>query len=233
MIFFLFLCSVAPLWANTAITGTYGYFTIPITSTPSKGWIHVNAGYIFDPGNFYVSLNTAIIKNWEISAGKEILTGEGEELGATPLILGSKYLFYQKGDFRAAAGIQVELLGDAAQVDGTPISLYGVISESAGKIGYVNIGLGYTLGIDAGYSINFFAGLRKAVIGDKLFVIGEFTNYSVRQGLGLPWDESRGIFNSGLVLELTDFLKFKFVGYDLLDDFLTVGLGGELRFKVF
>jgi len=230
-IFFLF--SFVPLFGNTSITGLYGYFTMPITSTPSRGTIHINSGYIFDPGNIYISLNTSVLKNWELSAGKEILTGEDGEIGATPFIFGTKYLFYQKGGFRAAAGLQVELLGDAANVDGTPVSLYGVISESAGKIGYVNIGLGYTLGIDVGYAINFFVGLQKAVIGEKLFVIGEFTNYSVRQGLGLPWSEERGIFNGGVVLELTDFLKFKFIAYDLLDHFLTVGLGGELKIKAF
>jgi hypothetical protein len=228
-----FLISFVPLFGDTSITGSYGYFTMPITSTPSRGTIHINSGYIFDPGNFYISLNTSILKNWELSAGKEILTREGGEIDATPFVIGTKYLFYQKGDFRAAAGLQVDLLLDQQIVDGTPVSLYGVISESAGKIGYVNIGLGYTLGIDAGYAINFFVGLRKAVIGDKLFVIGEFTNYSVRQGLGLPWNEGRGIFNGGVVLELTDFLKFKFTAYDLLDHFLTVGLGAELRLKAF
>jgi hypothetical protein len=235
---FLFLgcvlsCATVPLFANTAITGSHGYFTIPITSTPSRGVIHINTGYIFDPGNFYVSINTSIFKNWELSAGKEILTGENQDIGATPFILGSKYMFYQKGGFRAAAGFQVELLGEEANVDGTPVSIYGVVSESAGKIGYVNIGLGYTLGVDTGYAINFFVGIRKAVIGDKLFAIGEFTNYSTRYGLGLPWDEGRGIFNSGLILELTDFLKFKLTAYDLLDDFLTVGLGGEVRINIF
>ena len=229
----LFLVSIVPLYANTAITGTYGYFTMPITSTPSKGAIHINSGYIFTPGNFYISLNTSIINNWEISASKEILTSEGEEIGATPYIFGSKYLFYEKGSFRAAGGLQIELAGDAANVDGIPFTIYGIISESAGKIGYVNIGLGYTLGIEAGYAINFFVGLRRAIIDDKLFLIGEFTNYSVRQGLGLPWNEGRGIFNSGLVLELKDFLKFKFTTYDLLDEFLTVGLGAEIRLKAF
>ena len=230
-IFFLF--TFGALFGNTSITGSYGYFTMPITSTPSRGTIHINSGYIFDPGNLYISLNTSILKNWELSAGKEILTGEGGEIDATPFIFGTKYLFYQKGDFRAAAGLQAELLLDQQIVDGTPVSLYGVISESAGKIGYVNIGLGYTLGIDAGYAINFFVGLRKAVIGDKLFIIGEFTNYSIRQGLDLPWSEGRGIFNGGAVLELTDFLKFKLTAYDLLDHFLTVGLGAELRLKAF
>jgi hypothetical protein len=229
----VFICTGIPLFANTAITGTYGYFTIPITSTPSTGALHINTGYIFDPGNVYVSVNTAILNNWEISAGKEILAGEDEDIGATPYIFGTKYLFHQSGSFRASAGIQLELLGDEANVDGTPVNIYGVLSESAGNMGYINMGLGYTFGIDAEYAINFFVGLRRALIGDKLFVIGEFTNFSVRQGLGLPWNSQRGIFNAGLILELTDFLKFKFVTYDVLDEFLTVGLGGELRLKVF
>ena len=229
----LFLFLTAPLFANTSITGYYGYFTIPITNTPSRGAIHINTGYIFTPGNFYISMNTSVLKNWELSAGKEILTGEGQEISAAPFILGTKYMFYRKGGFRAAAGLQAELLGKAANIDGTPVTLYGVISESAGKLGYVNIGLCYIMGIDAGYAINFFIGIRKAVIGDKLFAIGEFTNYSIRQDIGLPWDDGRGIFNGGVVLELTDFLKFKFTAYDLLDKFLTVGLGGELRLKVF
>ena len=233
----VFVCALAtlaaPLSANTSITGAYGYFTIPITSTPEKGTILINTGYVFDPGNLYFSLNTAFIKNWEISTGKEILTGEGEDIGSTPFIIGTKYMFYERGNFRAAGGLQVELLSDEAGVSGTPVSLYGVISESAGKLGYMNVGLGYTFGIDAGYHINFFFGLRKELIDEKLFAIGEFTNFSVRQGLGLPWDVERGIFNAGLVLELTDYLKFKFMTFDLLDDFLTVGLGGELSFKVF
>lgn len=236
MIIFMSILFVFPavhLFANTAITGSYGYFTVPITSTPVKGEIHINSGYIFNPGNFYVSLNTSFIKNWEISAGKELLVTSDVGIGATPFIFGSKYMFYSKGGFRAAGGIQVEILGDESGVDGVPVTIYAVLSESAGKLGYMNFGLGYTLGIDAGYNINFFAGLRRAIVKEKLFVVGEFTNFSVRQGLGLPWDDSRGIFNAGLVLELIDFLKFKLVAYDVLDEFLTVGLGAEVKFKIF
>jgi hypothetical protein len=229
----LFVFSAASLFANTSLTGAYGYFTIPITATPGRGTLNINSGYIFSPGNFIISANTSFVKNWEISAGKEILTGEGEDMGATPWIVGSKYMFYEKGGFRAAAGLQVELLGDAAGANGTPVSVYGVISDGAGKLGYINLGLGYTFGIGAGYNINFFVGVREPVIGDKLFFIGEFTNFSVRQGLGLPWNVNRGVFNSGLVLELTDFLKFKVVVYDLLDESLTLGLGGEAKLKLF
>lgn len=231
----LFLIPGFSLTAGTAITGSQGYFTVPVTSTPSKGAIHINAGYIFDPGNLYTSVNTAILPNWELSAGKEILTSEGRELGATPFILGTKYMFYgsKKGSFKAAVGLQLELLGKAAGVDGTPITLYGVISESAGKLGYVNTGFGYTMGIDAGYLINFFIGLQKAIIGDKLFVIGEFSNYSVRQGLDTAWSVDRGIFNTGLLLELNEYLSFKAAFYDLLDDFINIGLGAELRIKAF
>lgn len=229
----MFILTAGQLLANTTITGSYGYFTMPITATPKKGEIHINSGYIFDPSNFYVSMNTSFIKNWEISAGKEILTGSEAGIGATPFIIGTKYMFYSKGGFRAAGGLQVEILGDESGVDGVPVTIYGVLSESAGKLGYMNFGLGYTLGIDAGYNINFFAGLRRAIIGDKLFVVGEFTNYSIRQGRDLPWDERRGIFNAGLVLELIEFLKFEFVTYDVLDEFLTIGLGAEVKFKVF
>jgi hypothetical protein len=227
------LLSAAPLFADTTLTGPFGYITVPTTSTPAKGALRINAGYIFDPGNFYLAANTSVMKNWEVSAAKEILTDEDAGFGATPFIVGTKYMFYQKDDFRAAAGIQLEFAGDEANVDGLPVSIYGVISENAGNIGTMNIGLGYTLGVDAGYAINFFVGVRRAIIGDKLFVIGEFTNYSVRQGLGLPFNVNRGIFNSGLDLDLTDFLKFEFTAYDLLDKFLTVGLGAELRLKVF
>lgn len=226
---------VASIFANTSITGAYGYFTMPITSTPEKGTIHINAGYIFDPGNIYIGINSSVIKNWEISAAKEILTQEGQDIGVTPFIFGSKYVFYGGGTtgFRAAAGIQVELMSDAAGVNGTPVSMYAAISESAGKLGYMNTGLGYTFGVDAGYLLNFFFGIRKPVYRDKLFVIGEFTNYSVRKGLGLAWDEHRGVFNTGLVYELNKYIKFKAVGYDLLDHFLTVGVGAEGSFKAF
>jgi len=161
------------------------------------------------------------------------LTTEGTNIGSTPLIIGTKFMFYKKGGFRASAGALVELAGESAGIDGTPFNIYGVISENAGKIGYINTGLGYTLGINAGYRLNFFFGLNKALIGDKLYAVGEFTNYSIRHGMGLPWNESRGIFNGGLLLILTDFLKFKFIAYDLFDDFLTIGLGGELKIKAF
>lgn len=228
-----FALSSASLFANSSLTGPYGYFTIPITATPARGTLHINAGYIFEPGNFYFSANTSFLKNWEVSTGKEILTDEGEDIGATPWVIGSKYMFYEKGGFRAAAGIQVELLGDAAGANDTPVSIYGVISDNAGKIGYVNLGLGYTFGVDAGYNINFFVGFRDPIIDDKLFLIGEFTNFSIRQGLGRPWNENRGVFNAGLDLELTEFLKFKLVAYDLLDDFLILGLGGEVKLKIF
>jgi len=135
-----------PLFANTSITGAYGYFTIPITSTPPKGTININSGYIFDPGNFYISANTSFINNWELSFGKEILTSEGSTMGSTPYIIGTKYKFYEKGKggFKAACGLQLEILGKSANVDGMPVSLYGIVSESAGKLGYVNAGLGYT-----------------------------------------------------------------------------------------
>ena len=227
------LLSGSQLFANTSLTGAYGYFTMPITSTPPRGEIHINSGYIFTPGNFYVSLNTSLIKNWELSAGKEILVSGNSEIGDTPFVVGSKYMFYSKGGFRAAGGIQVEILGDSAGVNGVPIMVYAVLSESAGKLGYFNFGLGYTFGVEAGYNINVFAGMRRAIVQDKLFVIGEFTNFSVRHGLGLPWNEHRGVFNAGLSLELIEFLKFKMVVYDVLDNFITVGLGAEVKFKVF
>jgi len=232
---FIFFISTFSLYANTSITGAYGYFTIPITSTPQRGTININAGYIFTPGNFYVSANTSFINNWELSLGKEILTSEGSDMGSTPFIIGTKYKFYekQKGGFRAACGLQLEILGKSANVDGTPVSLYGVISDNAGKLGYINAGFGYVFGIDMGYRINFLLGIRKPLIEDKLFVVGEFTNYTIRQGLDKPWDEGRGIFNGGLLLELTDFLKFKLAFFDLFDDFLTVGLGGEVKLKAF
>lgn len=223
------------LFADTTITGAYGYFTMPITTTPGQGVVRISTGYIFDPGNIYVGVNTALLPNWELSAGKEILTEENSDLGWTPYILGTKYTFYGAGrtGFKAAAGMQVELMGDEAGVDGTPFTMYMVVSDAAGKLGYVNLGLGYTLGVDAGYLINFFTGVRTPLIEDRLFFIGEFTNYSVRLGRGLAWDVQRGVFNAGLVLELNRFLKFKLVGYDMLDEFLTVGLGGELRIKAF
>jgi hypothetical protein len=229
----LILVSGGQLFANTSLPGAYGYFTMPITSTPGRGEIRINSGYIFTPGNFYVSLNTSLIKNWELSAGKEILVGQDAGIGATPFVVGTKYLFYNKGGFRIAGGAQVEILGDEAGVDGFPVGIYAVLSENAGRLGYFNFGLGYTFGVDAGYNINFFAGLRRGIVQDKLFVIGEFTNYSVRHGLGLPWDESRGVFNAGLMLEVIEFAKFKLVFYDILDNFLTVGLGAEIKLKVF
>lgn len=219
--------------ADTSIMGTSGYFTVPITETPIKGTISIGSGYIFEPGSFYFSFNTAFIRDWEISAGKEILTSADREIGSTPFILGTKYRFYRKGSFQAAAGIQIELIGEEGGVDGTPITLYGVVSESAGKLGYLNTGLGYTFGIDAEYQINLSISLKMPIIGKKLFLVGEFTNYSARQGLDLPWDENRGIINGGFVLELLDFLKFKLIASDFLDDFLTVGLGAELRIKAF
>ena len=114
----IILISGSQLFANTSLSGAYGYFTMPITSTPARGEIRINSGYIFTPGNFYVSLNTSLIKNWELSAGKEILVGGNNGIGATPFVVGSKYMFYSKGGFRAAGGLQVEILGDEAGVDG-------------------------------------------------------------------------------------------------------------------
>lgn len=233
-IMIFFFCSLI-LYGSTSIMGYSGNFTIPTTDTAQRGVLQIGSGYIFTPGNFYISLNTSFIDEWEFSMGKEIPTSEGEDLGSTPLILGTKYRFYGKGNkgFKAAVGGQLELLGQAAGVEGTPISIYGTISEDAGKLGYINTGLGYTFGINAGYRINFFFGFSKPLIGDKLFVIGEITNYSIRQGLNMPWNEERGIFNGGLILELTDFIKFKFIAFDLLDNFLTVGFGGEVEIKIF
>jgi hypothetical protein len=221
--------------AGTTITGAYGFFTVPTTKTPLRGEINVNAGYIFDPGNFYVGVNTAIIPNWELSAGKEFVLDSSSDEDLTPYILGTKYRFYSEGrnDFEASVGLQVELLKDEAGVDGTPVSFYLAISDYAGKLGYMNTGLGYTLGVDAGYLINFFFGLETPIIGDSLYAIGEFTNYSPRLGQDLAWDLSRGVFNAGLVLNIEDFLDLKLVGYDMLDDFLTVGLGAEVGFKAF
>lgn len=234
--FFIVLLAVpGVLCANTTITGSYGYFTVPSASTPGQGVVRINTGYIFDPGNLYFGVNTALLPNWELSVGKEILTEEGSDLSWTPFVLGTKYTFYGAGGqgFKAAAGMQVELMGDEAGVDGTPVTLYAVVGDYASNLGYVNLGLGYTLGVDAGYLINFFTGVRTPIIEDTLFFIGEFTNYSARLGRGLPWDVQRGVFNAGLQLELNRFLKFKLVGYDMLDEFLILGLGGELRIKAF
>jgi hypothetical protein len=66
-----------------------------------------------------------------------------------------------------------------------------------------------------------------------LFVVGEFTNFSVRQGQYVSWNEGRGIFNLGLTLELFDMTSFSLVAYDLLDDFISVGISGEVYFDLF
>ncbi|MFW6138500.1 MAG: hypothetical protein ACOC7U_04935 [Spirochaetota bacterium] len=226
---------IMPAPAISSITGAYGYLTVPGTNVPRKGEITINSGYIFSPGNFYLSVNTSIVERWELWAGKELPVGEGTSMASTPYIMGTKVMFYgsRRGGFRAAVGLQLELLGREYSVDGPPVTLFGMISENAGKLGYISTGMGYTLGVDAGYRINFFLGLRKALIGEQLFAVGEFTNFSLRQGLELGWNEHRGIFNAGLALRLTDFMEFKFYTLDLFDRFLTVGLGGTFKIKAF
>ncbi len=222
-------------FGGTTITGSYGYFTVPTPKTDSKGYININTGYIFSPGNFYLSFNAVPINNLEISAAKEVLTYQNSGgMKYTPYILGAKYTFYGSGgSLNAALGIQFEFVDKEVGLPGIPITIYGVVSESAGKLGNISTGLGYTLGINAGYNINFMLGLEKAIIGNQLYFIGEFTNFSVRQGYGLPWNVNRGIFNAGLLLKLNKLISFKLVGYDLFDHFITVSLGGELRLKGF
>ncbi len=231
----IFILSSVYLFAETSLTGSYGYFTVPIPKTDNKGQININTGYIFNPGNFYISANFVPVQNLELSAGKEVLTYENSGgVKYTPYILGTKYVFYNSGGgFRAAIGVQLELISKDVGLPGTPITIYGLVSESAGKLGIVSTGLGYTLGINSGYNINFMLGLKKAIIGNQLYFIGEFTNFSIRQGFGLPWSVNRGIFNAGLLLKLNKMLTFKFITYDLFDHFLTVGLGGELSLKAF
>jgi hypothetical protein len=220
------------LHAYTTITGANGYFTMPTTAVRPAGTISGIVGYIFDVNNLYAGVNVVVLRNWEVSGAKEFPFSSNADLGSTPWILGSKWKFHEKGSFRAALGGQIEFLGDTAMVDGTPVSLYAAISDNAGALGYVNAGLGYTLGLDLGYQINFFFGTRRHIIEDKLFVVGEFTNYSVRQGLYKPWDEARGIFNLGLVFEAFKFASFNVVAYDLLDTFITIGLAGEIYFDL-
>jgi hypothetical protein len=220
------------LHAYTTITGANGYFTMPITSVRPKGTVSGGVGYIFEVNNLYAAVNVVILKDWEVSGAKEFPFDSNADLGYTPWIVGTKWKFYEKGSFRTAIGGQIEFLGDEAGVDGTPVSLYAAVSDNAGALGYVNAGLGYTLGIDAGYRINFFFGLRRHIVEGKLFVIGEFTNYGVRQGLATAWDESRGIFNLGLQFEAFKFATFNLAAYDLLDEFITVGLGGEVYFDL-
>jgi hypothetical protein len=234
ILFFIFVLLVPgfAVQGYTTITGANGYFTMPITSVRPKGTVSGAAGYIFDVNNLYAAANVVILKNWELSAAKEFPFENNADMGATPLIVGTKWKFYEKGSFRTAIGAQVEFLGEAAGVDGTPFSFYAAVSDNAGALGYVNAGLGYTLGIDAGYLINFFFGLRRHIIEDKLYVIGEFTNYGVRKGLFTAWDESRGIFNLGLQFEALKFASFNLVAYDLLDHFITIGLGGEVYFDL-
>ena len=223
------------LFGDTSITGAYGYFTVPIPDTPPKGEININTGYIFTPGNFYLSLNIAPLNNWEFYGSKEILTTtKGEEFKGTPFILGTKYMFYSKGsNFKSAAGIHVQLISKDIGLPGIPVTIYGLVSDNAGKLGYITTGIGYTLGIKAGYNIDFLLALKKAIIENKLYLIGEFTNFSIRQGLGLPWNTDRGIFNAGLLLNLNNLISFKLAFYDLFDNFLTVGLGGEIKLKAF
>ncbi len=219
--------------AELTITGCNGLFTVPAAEVPERGKVNISSGFIFTPGNFYLSSATSPIPDFELSVGKEIPVSKDYSFSSTPLIFGSKYLFYKKGTFKSGIGIQIELAGDKAGISGTPITLYGVISESAGKLGKLSTGLGYTFGMNAGYRINFFVGLKKPLVEDKLYLIGEFTNFSVRHGQALPWNEARGVFNGGLQLKLTDFLMFNFAAYDMFDNFLTIGISGELKLKVF
>jgi len=229
---FLLLVPGFAVHAYTTITGANGYFTMPTTFVRPKGTISGAAGYIFDVNNLYAAVNVVILKNWEVSGAKEFPFSSNADIGATPWIVGTKWTFHEKGSFRVSIGGQAEFLGEAAGLDGTPVKMYAAVSDNAGALGYVNAGLGYTLGIDAGYQINFFFGLRRHIIEDKLFVIGEFTNYSAREGLYKAWDEQRGIFNLGLAFEAFKFATFNLVTYDLLDHFITIGLGGEVYFDL-
>ena len=234
-ILFFILVLLVPGFAvqgYTTITGANGYFTMPITSVRPPGTISGAVGYIFDVNNLYAGVNVVILKNWEVSGAKEFPFDSNADMGTTPWIIGTKWKFYEKGSFRTAIGAQFEFLGDAAGVDGTPVSFYAAVSDNAGNLGYVNAGLGYTLGLDAGYQINFFFGLRRHIIEDRLYVIGEFTNYGIRKGLFTAWDESRGIFNLGLQFEAFKFASFNLVAYDVLDHFITIGLGGEVYFDL-
>jgi hypothetical protein len=235
LLLLLFLFPVSSSFAVTSIIGAWGYFTTPTTATPGKGKVNIAAGYIIGPNNIYVAVNTEILPNWELSAGKEIPISENTDLGLTPYILGSQYKFYGKDQksLQIAGGGYVELLGDVAGLDGTPFDVYIVFSDYAGKLGIVNTGLGYTFGIDAEYTINFFFNMKWALVKDKLFLIQEFTNHSVRQGGELAWDSQRGVFNLGLLFDFKKFIKFNLVTYDILDDFITLGFGAEFSIDAF
>jgi hypothetical protein len=235
LILFFALVLIVPafsLHAYTTITGANGYFTIPITNVRDRGTVSGTAGYIFDVNNLYAAVNVVILKNWEVSGAKEFPLSDNADMGLTPWILGTKWTFYEKETFRSTIGGQIEFLDEAAGYDKTPITLYAAVSDNAGGLGYINAGLGYTFNIDAGYHINFFFGTRRHIIEDKLYVVGEFSNFSVRQGLFTAWDEQRGIFNLGLVFEAFEFATFNLVAYDMLDHFITIGLGGEVHFDL-
>ena len=235
LILFLALVFFIPsfsLNAYTTITGANGYFTIPTTDVRDQGTVSGAMGYIFEVNNLYAAVNVVILQNWEISGAKEFPQSNDAEMGFTPWIIGTKWTFYEKGSFKTTIGGQIEILDDASGYDSAPFTLYAAVSEYAGGLGYVNAGLGYTLNIDAGYQINFFFGMRRHIIEDKLFVVGEFSNYSVRQGFYTAWNERRGIFNLGLVFEAFKFASFNLVAYDMLDEFITVGLGGEVYFDL-
>ena len=235
LILFLALVFIVPTFsihAYTTITGANGYFTVPITNVRDKGTLSGGVGYIFDVNNLYAAANVVILKNWEVSGAKEFPLSNDAEIGFTPWIIGTKWTFYEKGPFKTTIGGQIEFLDDASGYDRAPFTLYAAVSDFAGALGYVNAGLGYTFNIDAGYHINFFFGMHRQIIEDKLFVVGEFSNYSVRQGFYTAWNEKRGIFNLGLVFEPFKFASFNLVAYDMLDNFITVGLGGEVYFDL-
>ncbi len=234
LILFLALVFMVPAFsinAYTTITGANGYFTVPITNVRERGTLSGGVGFIFDTNNLYAAVNVVVLKNWEVSGAKEFPFDDNADLGMTPWIIGTKWTFYEKGSFRSTIGGQIEFLDETVS-ENIPVTLYAAVSENAGVLGYINAGLGYTFGIDAGYHINFFFGIRRRIIEDTLFFVGEFSNYSVRQGLFTAWNEQRGIFNIGLVLEAFEFASFNLVAYDILDHFITVGLGGEVYFDL-
>ena len=218
--------------AYTTLTGANGYFTTPSTEVRDKGTVSGAMGYIFDVNNLYAAVNVVVLKNWEISGAKEFPLADETEMGFTPWILGTKWNFYEKGSFKTSIGCQIEFLDEASGYDSTPFSIYAAVSDYAGALGYVNAGLGYTFNIDAEYQINFFFGTKRHIVEDMLFVVGEFSNYSVRQGYYTAWNERRGIFNLGLTFEAFKFASFNIVAYDVLDEFITVGLGGEVHFDL-
>ncbi len=231
----LFLVA-SPVFAySISYTGMTGYILAPTALTTSPNSIELTTSFVFQENILFIGGTFSFIDNWEIGISKDFLM-EAESNYNSPLLVSTKYLFYEgKVDIAFGALFGFPILNEYNETT----TFEPIIMFHSGSIfgkGMMDITIGKTFyfspnGSEQSQEINLYIGTKIPVFSNSFFILADFSNNSPIDKT--YFDDGRGIFNFGMLLELNKNLSFDIVFFDILDGFDSLVGGFTANLKLY